>query len=361
MEKLKRLKKGDKVMIVSLSLGILGEPFVKHELELGEKRLREFGLDVVYAKNSLKGIDYLGNNPDKRADDLIEAFENKDVKAIICAVGGHDAYKTFPYLVGNERLQKAIKENPKIFLGYSDTTNHHLILNQMGLSTFYGQAFLPDLAELEDELLPYSKKYFQMLFEPLNSYEIEPSDVWFEERTDFSEKAIGTKRISHPNTGYEVLQGTKPAKGRLLGGCVDVLADLAGEIPDSDPVNQEILKMNKLYKVLPDNETWRGKIMFIEPSNEKPSPEDFEKYIKKFKEIGIFDMISGLICGKPLDNVCYTEYKQILKHELADYDFPILYNVNVGHCFPHIILPYNALCQIDPTTKSLKILENIIE
>ena len=58
------LKKGDKVAIVSLSSGILGEPFVKHEVELGIKRLKELGLIPVFMKNSLKGIhpeDFVNN------------------------------------------------------------------------------------------------------------------------------------------------------------------------------------------------------------------------------------------------------------------------------------------------------------
>ena len=52
MIKPERLKKGDKVAIVSLSSGILGEKFVVHELDLGVKRLKEFGLEPVFMKNS---------------------------------------------------------------------------------------------------------------------------------------------------------------------------------------------------------------------------------------------------------------------------------------------------------------------
>ena len=85
MEKLKRLQKNDKVAIVSLSSGILGESFVKHELDLGEKRLKEFGLVPVYMKNSLKGLDFISNHPEARAEDLIDAFENPEIKERIIA------------------------------------------------------------------------------------------------------------------------------------------------------------------------------------------------------------------------------------------------------------------------------------
>lgn len=55
----KKLKKGDKVAIVSLSRGLLGMPFCKHELYIGLKRLEEYGLIPVIMNNSLKDMDYL--------------------------------------------------------------------------------------------------------------------------------------------------------------------------------------------------------------------------------------------------------------------------------------------------------------
>ncbi len=64
------LKKGDKVAIVSLSKGLLGMPYSKHELELGIKRLLDFGLVPVIMPNALKESDYLENHPEERASDL---------------------------------------------------------------------------------------------------------------------------------------------------------------------------------------------------------------------------------------------------------------------------------------------------
>lgn len=66
MKKPKPLVKGDNVAIVSLSSGILGESFVKHELDLGLKRIREFGLVPVVMPNALKGIKYLKNHVNKK-------------------------------------------------------------------------------------------------------------------------------------------------------------------------------------------------------------------------------------------------------------------------------------------------------
>ena len=108
-----RLNRGDKVAIVSLSSGILGESFVKHELDLGIKRMEEFGLVPVFMENSLKGLDFIKNHPEKRAEDLKQAFADDEIKAIFCAIGGTDSYLTLPYLLKDESFKELVKNNFK--------------------------------------------------------------------------------------------------------------------------------------------------------------------------------------------------------------------------------------------------------
>jgi muramoyltetrapeptide carboxypeptidase LdcA involved in peptidoglycan recycling len=111
------------VMIVSLSSGILGERYVKHELDIGLKRLEALGLSVRFSKNALMGRKYLDEHPEKRAEDFIEAFRDPDVDLILCAIGGDDTYRLLPYLFGNDELKNAVEAGKdKIFLGFSDTT-----------------------------------------------------------------------------------------------------------------------------------------------------------------------------------------------------------------------------------------------
>ncbi len=355
MNKPNRLHKGDKVAIVSLSSGILGESFVKHELDLSIKRLEELGLIPVFMPNSLKGLDFIKNNPESRANDLKQAFADDSIKAIICAIGGNDTHTTLPYLLSDETFKQNVKNNPKIFLGFSDSTTNHLMLYKLGLTTFYGQALLTDIAEFEPEMLPYTKEAFDWLFNPTQTREIKPSPVWYQDRTDFSPNAVGTLRIKHTDTkGYELLQGTGTVKGNLLGGCLDVLGNFIS-LESSHEVAPEILSN---YNVFPSLEEWSNKIMFIETSEVKMSPENFKLAIQKLKSIGVFKQISGLLVGKPIDEVYYEEYKQILKEELCDYTFPVLYNINIGHAYPHTILPLGTLAQIDCTNKTLTLLES---
>ena len=98
MIKPQKLNKGDKIAIVSLSRGLLGMPFCKHELDIAIKRLKEFGLEPVIMPNALKDMEYIEKHPEARASDLKQAFMDDGIKAIITAIGGNDTYKTIPYL-----------------------------------------------------------------------------------------------------------------------------------------------------------------------------------------------------------------------------------------------------------------------
>lgn len=198
--------------IVSLSSGIIGEDFVKHEVDLGIQRLKDLGLNPIFLPHSLKGLDFIKDHPEARAEDLIHAFSDDSIDMILCAIGGDDTYRLLPYLFENDQLQKVIKQ--KIFLGFSDTTMNHLMLHKLGIKTFYGQSFLADICELDKEMLAYSLHYFKELIETGRISEIRPSDVWYEERTDFSPTALGTPRVSHTNTGFDLLQGSAQFEGK---------------------------------------------------------------------------------------------------------------------------------------------------
>ena len=227
MKYAKKLRKGDKVAIVSLSSGMLGEAFCSHNIEIGVKRLREYGLEPSFMPNSLKGIEYLKDNPKARAKDLKDAFMDDSIAGIICAIGGDDTYRLLPYLLEDEEFIDAVHKSPKLFTGFSDTTINHLMFYKLGLSTYYGPNFICDLAEISDEMLPYSKKAFESYIEGNEYREITSSEIWYQERTDFSKEAVGTERIPHKEErGFEGLQGKGYFEGRLLGGCLESLYDI---------------------------------------------------------------------------------------------------------------------------------------
>lgn len=355
MIKAKRLEKGDKVAIVSLSKGLLGESVVQHNLEIGVKRLRELGLEPVYMNNTLKGIEFLEKKPDKRADDLIQAFRDDTVKGIICAIGGNDTYKTLPYLLDNKEFLALVVNNPKIFTGFSDTTINHLMFYKLGLTTYYGMALIPDLGEISNYMLPYTEKHFNHYLADSDEYKkITPSSFWYEERKDFSSKAIGINRISHyDNKGYELIQGNPIFEGQLLGGCIDSLYDMLTPYTHSDEP-----KVISKYEIFPSLETWNKKILFIETSEIKEKPETLRKMLLELKEKDIFNVINGIIFGKPQDEVFYDEYKNILIDVVDNDSLPILFNVNFGHATPRCVLPIGIKVRVDSNKQEIEFLES---
>jgi muramoyltetrapeptide carboxypeptidase LdcA involved in peptidoglycan recycling len=338
-----RLQQGDKVAIVSLSSGVLGESYAAHEIELGEKRLSELGLSFVYMANAKRGIEYIKSHPQARADDLKQAFADSSTNGIICAIGGDDTYRTIPYLLDDSEFVELVRSNPKIFLGFSDTTTNHLMFYKLGLQTYYGQAFLTDFAEFANEMLPYTKAWSKELFYPLKRKEITSSLTWYDERQDFGPDQVGVERVSHKEIhGYEVLRGSGVIKGELLGGCIESLYD---QITGSRyPDEKEIIAK---YEVFPNAKQWRGKILFAETSEEKPSPEKLRTMLTALDQVGVFKDIAGILVGKAQDEVFYEEYKKEWLNVTEEYNSPILYNINIGHATPRAIFPYGGSVSID--------------
>nr|WP_297706358.1 S66 peptidase family protein [uncultured Butyrivibrio sp.] len=323
------------VAIVSLSSGLLGEAFIDFQKNIGVKRLEAFGCEVKFMKHALMGRDYVEKHPDKRAEDLLEAFGDPKIDMILCAIGGDDTYRLLPFLFENDELRKVATN--KVFLGFSDTTINHFMLHKIGMKSFYGQAFLPDICELGYDMLPYTKKYFQELIETGTIHEITPSDVWYEERTDFSAKSFGTSTPSHPNQGFELLQGPEVFSGKILGGCIESMYDcFCGERYEDMPV------LCKKYDLFPDAKEWDGRIILLETSEERPSPQLYRNALKTLKMTGLFDVVSGVLVGKPQDEVYAEEYKKILVEVIDNPKVPILYNVNIGHATPRCIIPFGV-------------------
>lgn len=203
----KRLVKGATIATLSPCNGWAGDMATSWVYDLGASRLRQVGLQVAAAPNSMRGSDYLSKNPKARAEDIMWAFENDKIDAIVANVGGNDSIKVIPYIDTN-----VISNHPKIFIGYSDVMNIHLLCYHCGLSSFYGDNLFHPISE-QAGWHTYSKKWFlktlfdtQTLGQP--DWTFEPIDYLHAEG----------QRKYYPNDGYELIQGAGTVKGRLIGG-----------------------------------------------------------------------------------------------------------------------------------------------
>lgn len=334
------------VGVVSLSAGTLGEDFVRHELELGVRRLEHYGLKVRFLPHALKGIDYLKAHPEARAADLLEAFRDPEIDLILCAIGGDDTYRLLPYLFDEGRLEKAACRKP--FLGFSDSTVNHFMLHKVGLPTFYGQAFLSDVCEMDKEMLPYTRRYFEELLRTGTIRQVKPSEVWYEGRTDYSPACLGTPLPAHPAEGWKLLQGPPVFSGKILGGCLDTIHDFFdGERYADMPA------LCQKYGLFPGAADWQGRILLLETSEEQMSPEKFSRALGFLKQAGVFKAVSGILFGRPMDNVHREEYHRRLAAAVEDPSLPILADVSVGHALPRCILPFGVNARVDAQAQTI--------
>ena len=183
----RKLNKGDKVATVSLSWGGAGDKEILWRYHQGKERLETlFGLKVVEMPHTLAGTDYVYNHPKERAEDLMQAFADPEIKAIIACIGGEDSIRMLPTIDFD-----VIKNNPKIFSGYSDSTVTHFICMKARVSSFYGPTILTDFAE-NIAMPDYTVKAINKAWfytEPIG--EIMPSDSFTAERLEWVVEKIG--------------------------------------------------------------------------------------------------------------------------------------------------------------------------
>jgi muramoyltetrapeptide carboxypeptidase LdcA involved in peptidoglycan recycling len=172
-----------------------------------------------------------------------------DIKAIITNMGGDDTYRLLPYID-----YEIIRNNPKIFIGFSDISSTHNIFTYAGVSSFYGPCLLSHIAQpvrLDEYTARWIKK---VLFSNEVIGEIRPCEKWtpIEWDKDKSEEIVWTE-----NTGYEIFQGKGKVTGRLIGGCSGPLRQMMGTC------------------VFPTAEMWKDSIIFLHRTENCPVCTNF--------------------------------------------------------------------------------------
>ena len=338
-----KLNPGDKVATVSLSWG--GPSVFPYRYQIGVQQLqKEFGLQVVEMPNTLKDAGWLARNPKARADDLMQAFADPSIKGIFSVIGGSDSIRLLPFID-----LKVIQDNPKIFMGYSDTTISHLACYKAGLVSFYGPAIMLEFAE-NCGIFPYvAETVRRTLFSSDAVGEVKPSsEGWTVEFLSWEDPANQQiKRKLNPSTGWKFLQGSGTHRGHLLGGCFEVLDWTRGT------------------EIFPG--AWQDAILFLETSEDAPPPEMVTHTLRVFAAMGILSQLCGILFARPGGNISpdtFEEYDrailQVVKEEQGLSELPIVTQMDFGHTSPIFILPYGVEAEIDSENQRFTILENAV-
>uniref|UniRef100_UPI00403F5B6C S66 family peptidase n=1 Tax=Candidatus Enterococcus willemsii TaxID=1857215 RepID=UPI00403F5B6C len=344
MRKVKRLEAGDTIAFITLSSGMAGESIFQYRWKVAKERLEALGFHVVLTKHATHSSEYIDQHPEKRAEDLMNALKNPDIQAIVCMIGGDDTIRLLPYIDF-----ETIKQYPKLFIGYSDSTVNHFMFHYAGIPSIYGPTALVEFAE-NVAMHSYTQDYFFKLVSQDNTpFQIQPSSQWTSEFLDWTDERNQTvqRTMTEETHFHEFLQGTGIVRGKLLGGCLETFPMMIGT------------------KIWPKVEHWQDKVLFIETSEIKLSPSMFAVLLRGLVAQGIFHQVQGILMGKPVNETFYQEYKDILQKIIRDEcqlsDLPIVYNMNFGHTAPIISLPIGCEIEINCLEQTIQIVESPVE
>lgn len=339
-KKPQRLNKGDAVAIISPSWA--GPSVFPKVYENGLKILKEWGLNIKEYPTVRASHGFLSKNPEARAKDINDAFADPAIKAILASIGGDDSVRILPFLD-----KKIIANNPKILMGYSDTTTLIVFGNLQGVVTFHGPAIMAGFSQMESLPESFKTHVHEMLFNPREDFEYLPYGQYCDGYLDWSkDENIGKTNELKADKGWKVIQGSGVTEGELFGGCIEVL---------------EFMKGTDFW---PSKDFWDGKILFLETSEDKPTVDHVRWMLRNYGVQGVFDKVNAILFARPRDysneeKVQFDEMiKDVVGGEFGKTNLPIMTNLDFGHTDPQFVLPLGIRAKIDLDAKTFKLAES---
>lgn len=310
-----KLQKGDKVMIVAPARGLklLGADCRK----IAEERLKNLGLKVVFADNTTdENFDLLGSaSVEKRAADINQAFADSSVKAVLTVIGGFNSNEILKYID-----YEAIKNNPKIFMGFSDITAlHAAIYAQTGLVTYYGPHY-SSFGMLKG--FGYTlENAINMLFEN-GETELLPSKEWSDDAWYRDQE----NREFIKNEGWWHIQDGE-TEGTIIGGNLCTF----------------VLELGTPYRPKFEKNT----ILFIEDDEMSDLPT-FDRNLQALINQEDFKNVKGLVIGRFQKNSKITrESLEFILNKKELKNMPIIANIDMGHTTPIATIPLGSTARLE--------------
>lgn len=336
------LKAGDTIAVLSPCSGLAYTfPYV---YDLGLENLRNtFGVNILEMPTAMMDNDTLYASPEKRAQDINNAFANPKVNAIIVTIGGDDSVRILEYLD-----IELILKNPKIIMGYSDATTFLTYLNQKGLVTFNGPAVMAGFAQLQAYPKHVTEHIRRMLMTQIARYSLPYFEGYTERYLNWQtpENAGQVEPLKKDDIGWQWIQGQGKVEGRLFGGCIEVL---------------EFLKATKYW---PEPAFWDDKILYFETSENAPSIDCVKYFLRNYGTQGIFGRVKGILFGRARDYsnenklALIDMIRKVLDVEFKQADLPVVANLTFGHTDPQWVMPNGILTEINCDEKTISLLES---
>lgn len=324
------IKKGDVAGITAVSDGVSDE-LDKKRFYNGQNNFREKGIDVLFTDNVFRTEQYgKSSSGEERWKQYKELLENKDVTCIISAKGGNFLNEMMKYV-----QYDVIRDNPKWFQGYSDNTwLVNSITTKCDIATIYGNNYgdfgmnnwhpsvtanyeiLSGRRKTQDSFDMYQDGFRERIT-GLEGYVDEKESIW---------------KCVYPGED-KVHTGSVSMRGRMLGGCLDVLMSIHGTKYDN--VNAFIQK----YK---DD----GIIWYMETF--ASDSENLMMNLWKLKESGWFMHTKGIVLGRPLffTNGLFETYEETVLYIMKELNIPIIFDSDIGHKGPRMTIVNGAVATV---------------
>jgi muramoyltetrapeptide carboxypeptidase LdcA involved in peptidoglycan recycling len=336
-----KLASGDRIAVVSPStaLGaVLPLPY-----QLGLTRLRDdFGLEVVEYPTTLQW----GSSAEARATDLMTAFADLTVRAVIASIGGDDQITVVPYLDPD-----VVRANPKPFFGSSDNTNLLAWLWSLGIVGYHGTSVMVQLGR-PGAMHPLTAESFRAAAFEGGDYALSPVAEYGDRQEDWADPATFENEpemfacegwIWRGETGRRV-------DGIGWGGCLEVLAWLL-----------------MAQRTVPTADEVRGGVFFFETSEEMPSAVEVYRILRSLGERGLLGAFDAILAGRPKTEQVHqrrtgderrayaTAQMEAVDQAVAEYapDAILVHNVDFGHTDPQVVLPMGGRIRVDGPARQI--------
>lgn len=321
-----KLKAGDEVRVIapSRSMVILGEDCKK----IATQRLESFGLKVTFGKYVMEADeDYLCTSVEHRVEDLNEAFRDKNVKAILTVIGGFNSNQILDFID-----YEAIKQNPKIFCGFSDITAlSNAIYAQTGLVTYSGPHY-SSFGMLKG--FEYELEYFKKMFFQSEEFEIESSKEWSDDAWFIDQE----NREFISNEGMYIINEGK-AEGDIVGGNLCTLNLLQGT------------------EYMPNIE---GKVLFLEDDGMAGNAYlvTFDRDLQSLIHTKEFKNIKAIVLGRNQKGCNMTKEKwiKLIKNKPELKDIPVIAGADFGHTTPIFAFPIGGHAKLEAENGKIRLL-----
>ena len=306
-----RLHLGDTVGIVAPA----SPPDRTDAVDRAVAALEDLGFKVKLGRNIRKRKGFLAGTDEQRASDLMQLFQDTQVRAIFCLRGGYGSARLLALLDFN-----CIRRNPKIFVGYSDITAlHGALLRQASLVTFHGPMLGSDLAKPDADAFTVGS-FLNMVTEP---------------------KVCGSIGADRVTNGVTILR-RGVARGRLVGGNLSILCSLLGT-PFMPP--------------------FKGGILFFEEIGEEPYRLD--RMLTQLLNAGLLQQLAGVAIGmhincedsEPHRRDSRQTVQDVLRDRLMPLRIPIVMNFPFGHVRKNATVPLGIRALLDGNRGELSFCE----